>query len=220
MKSLATEQNASEAHPRSRVPIVAVVGPPGAGKTVLLETTIRDLRPKLRVAVIAAHPAADRDAAHYRRYCAQVEAVNSARPGFREVGPALGRIDWAHTDMVFIESVGGIAGRTDLGQDVTVTVLAVSGGDDKAAEYGELLAASRVLILTKTDLRSHVTFDMNSFCKDVQRINPTAEVIELSAYENETIKPWLNWLDRYRQEKDPFYWPAGNAIQPAESFFG
>lgn len=166
------------------------------------------------------NPAAERDAERCSRHCVQAEAVNTATPGLRNVGPALGRIDWAHTDIVLIESIGGIAGAPDLGQSVTVTVLAVSGGDDKAAEYAGLLAVSPLLILAKSDLHSHVAFDMNAFLADVRRINPLTEVIELSSQNNSGIERWIAWLDERRQERDPYYHPAQAAPPAAEWYFG
>jgi hydrogenase nickel incorporation protein HypB len=213
-------QETGAVHTRSRVLTIALVGPPGAGKTAVLEATARQLRRHARVAVITVSPAAERDAERCSRYCAQVEPVKTAKPSFREIGPALGRIDWANTDIVFIESVGGISGPPDLGQDVTVTVLAVSGGDDKAAEYAGVLVVSPVLIVAKAELRRHVVFDMGSFRADVRRINPLTEVMEISAFENSGLTPWLAWLDRQRQEKDPYYHPIQAAPQPPEWFFG
>lgn len=210
----------SATHPRSRVLTVAVVGPPGAGKTGLLEATARELRGKARVAVVTVNPAAERDAARCARHCVQAESVNTATPGFREVGPALGRIDWASTDIVLVESLGGIAGAPEFGQDLTVTVLSLTGGDDKAAEYANLLAASPVLILAKSDLHGHVAFDMRAFRSDVRRINPLAEIIEVSTINNSGIPQWAAWLDRKREEKDPYYRPKQSAPQAAEWYFG
>jgi hydrogenase nickel incorporation protein HypB len=220
MTSETINSRAAESHPRSRVLTVAVIGPPGAGKTGLLEATARELRGKARVAVVTVNPAADRDAARCARHCVQAEAVKTATPNFREVGPALGRIDWANTDIVLIESLGGIGGAPDLGQDVTVTVLGLSGGDDKAAEYAGLLAASPVLILAKGDLRGHVDFDMKAFRADVRRINPLAEIIEVSSLDNSGIAKWAAWLEGKRRQKDPYYQPAESSPAAAEWYFG
>ncbi|HEY2587522.1 MAG TPA: GTP-binding protein [Tepidisphaeraceae bacterium] len=211
---------AQERRGRSRVLTVAVVGPAGAGKTAVLEATARQLRGRTRVAIVAIHPAADRDADRCSRYSAHVQAVKTATPSFGAISPALAKVDWANTDILFIESVGGIAGPPDLGQDVTVTVLGVTGGHDMAAEYAALLAASPVLILAQADLQRHVVFDMGAFRADVRRINPLADLIEVSAFENAGIARWLAWLDRRRQEKDPGYHPPEPPKPPPEWFFG
>jgi len=175
-----------------RVLAVALVGPPGAGKTALIEATARQLRGKARVAVIAMSPAADRDADRVSRYCDQVQAVQTAAPDAASLRTALQQIDLNRIDVLFIESVGGIAGKTDFGQDRTVTVLSVTGGDDKAAEYGQLLAESPVVVLSKAELRRQVNFDLGAFRADVRRINPTAQLIEVSAFENTGLPRWLS----------------------------
>ena len=205
---------------KHRVLGVALVGPPGAGKTALLEATARQLRGKAQVAVITVNPAAERDADRVSRYCDQVEAVRTAAPDARAMRPALERLNLERTDILFIESLGGIYGAPDFGQDVTVAVLAVSGGDDKAAEYGRLLTGSQALILSKAELQRHVMFDRGAFRTDVRRINPLAEFMEVSAFENTGLNRWLAWLDHRRQEKDPSYHPAAPPSPPTEWFFG
>lgn len=199
---------------------VALVGPPGAGKTALLEATARHLRGKARIAVITVNPAAERDADRLSRYCDDVQPISTAAPDARAMRPALQKLNLAHTDILFIESLGGIAGVPDFGQDATVAVLAVSGGDDKAAEYASLLSGSHALILSKAELQRHVMFDRGAFRADVRRINPLAEFFEISAFENTGLNRWLAWLDRRRQEKDPDYHPAALEPPPAEWFFG
>jgi len=62
----------------------------------------------------------ERDADRVSRYCDHVQAVNTANPDASVVRPALQRIELARTDIVFVESLGGIDGAPDFGQDVTV----------------------------------------------------------------------------------------------------
>lgn len=204
----------------SRVLVVALVGPPGAGKTALIEATARQLRARTRVAAVVVNPAASRDADRISRYCRQVEAVNTAVPTMNAVWPALQQVDLTQTDILFVETVGGIAGAPDLGQDVTVTVLGVTDGDDKAAEYARLIAESPLVILSKSELQRHVIFDRGAFRADVRHINPLTELIEVSAFENTGLTGWLTWLDHRRHEKDPTYMPPTATPPPAEWYFG
>jgi len=206
--------------PDQRVLVVALVGPPGAGKTAIIEATARQLRNRARVAAIVVNPAAERDADRISRYCRQVEAVNTATPNIDAIWPALHEIDLTQTDILFIETMGGIGGAPDLGQDVTVAVLGVTDGDDKAAEYARLLTESPLLILSKAELQRHVIFDRGAFRADVRRINPLTELIEVSAFENTGLTGWLTWLDHRRNEKDPSYLPPTTPPPPAEWYFG
>jgi hydrogenase nickel incorporation protein HypB len=209
-----------EAFKRTKVLAVALVGPPGAGKTALIEATSRQLRGHARVAVIAVNPAADRDANRVSRYCEHVQAVNTTVPDAAAIAPAVAKLDLKRIDILFIESFGGISGAPEFGQDVTVTVLSVAGGDDKAAEYASLLAKSQALILSKCELRRHVMFDRGAFRADARRINPTADLLELSAFENTGLGRWMHWLDLNRQKKNPDYRPSEMPLPLPEWFFG
>lgn len=199
---------------------IALIGPPGAGKTTLLEETVRQLRGKAKVAVIVANPAAERDADRISRYCDHVESVWTASPNASELFPALERVDLARTEYLFIESLGGIGGTPDFGQDVTVSVFAVSGGDDKAAEYASLVHSSRAVILTKAELHPHVTFNREAFRADVERINRGAELMEVSVFHKTGFQAWLGWLDRMRREKDPSFRATQSQTLRAEWFVG
>jgi len=123
----------------ARILSVAMIGPPGAGKTALLEATARQLRGEKGVLIIVANPAADRDVERLSRYCDHVRPINTAVPTAEAVRAVLGSAPLDEIDIVFIESVGGITGAPELGQDLTVAVLAVTGGDDKYAEYANLV---------------------------------------------------------------------------------
>jgi hydrogenase nickel incorporation protein HypB len=186
---------------RAQLAVIALVGPPGAGKTAVLEATARQRRGRLRLAVIPANPAARRDADRLSRYCPQVQPAETATPDAAAVRAALRHLHLKNIDVLVIESMGGISGVPDFGQDATVTALCVSGGDDKAAEYASLLAGSQALLLCKSELQRHVQFDRGVFRADVRRINPAAEFIELSAFENRGLERWIHWIEQLRAQK-------------------
>ena len=105
------------------------------------------------------------------------------------------------TDVLFIETLGGIAGAPQFGQDATVTVLSVTGGDDKAAEYEQLVSHSKIVLLNQIDLSPHVTFNRRRFLGDLHRINPHAKLLELSASTGTGLDPWLQWITDGRAQK-------------------
>ena len=104
-------------------------------------------------------------------------------------------------DLILIEVSDGLATLEDVGQDATVAVLAVSGGDDKAVEYRSLLANSSAILLTKSDIRSQVKFDESVFNSDLKAINPAARIFTVSASSGSGILGWLDWLNGKRAEK-------------------
>src|SRR4051812_18545413 len=72
---------------------VRLVGPPGGGKTTLVEESLWQLRDRLRIAVVVANPAASHDAHRLARYCDQVESIDAAVPDPGDVAQAVARLD-------------------------------------------------------------------------------------------------------------------------------
>lgn len=199
---------------------IRLVGHPGSGKTELIEATLKRLPAPQRVAVVVVNPASDRDAQHLRKSCGFVAHVNAATPAAAEIWHAISDLKLEHFDLLLIETAGGLATLSDLGQDATVAVFATSGGDDKAAEYHSLLDNSAVVLLTKTDLRPLVKFDEQVFRNDVRSINPSAAVIELSAITGSGLIHWLDWLDVQRAAKAEKAWCSQPHEETPDSFIG
>lgn len=180
---------------------VALVGPPGAGKTSVLHATLSRLNASMRLAAIVLNPAAGRDVARLAPVCDRAIPVESAAPDAGRVRDVLQNTGLWTTDVLFIETLGGIAGAPAFGQDATVAVLSAGGGDDKAAEYEQLVGHSQLVLLNQTDLVPHVTFNRRRFLDDVRQINPRARVLEISAVTGAGFDPWLTWVSQCRQQK-------------------
>ncbi len=166
------------------------------------------------------NPASSRDAQRLGGVCGQVALVDAAVPTSSSMYRIISELSLEKFDLVLIEAAGGLAPLQDLGQDATVAVFAVSGGDDKAAEYHALLNAASAVVLTKTDLRALVKFDSQVFRTDLQLINPSAEVYEVSAKTHSGISGWLAWLERVRFAKKSKRNRADEDPSSANTFFG
>ena len=99
--------------------------------------------------------------------------------------------------LLFIENVGNLVCPAvwDLGEAAKVVILSVTEGDDKPLKYPDMFAASTLMILNKIDLLPHVRFDVARCIEMARRVNPTIEVLQLSASTGEGMDSWLNWLD-------------------------
>jgi hydrogenase nickel incorporation protein HypB len=177
------------------------VGPPGAGKTSLIEATARQLRGKLRLGIVTAVPAAERDADRVSRYCDQVVPLSTLHPDLDVILKALPKLKLANLDILIVETLATPGGAGHIGEDVTVAVLSVGAGGDKAPLYADLVRHCSAMILNKIDLQRHVQFDRNMFRADIYALNPDLEIIDVSTFEQKGIDRWLGWLDRCRRDK-------------------
>lgn len=117
---------------KAGVLMVRLIGPPGAGKTQLIESTLRRCSVPHRVAVITVNPASARDAQRLENWCGKVAHINAPVPLAAPVWEAVSKLNLADFDIILIEGSSGLARLADIGQDATVAVLSVSGGDDTA----------------------------------------------------------------------------------------
>ncbi len=100
-------------------------------------------------------------------------------------------------DLLFIENVGNLVCPAvwDLGEAAKVAILSVTEGEDKPLKYPDMFAASQLMILNKVDLLPHVRFDVTRCIELARRVNPTIEILQLSATTGEGMDAWLHWLD-------------------------
>ncbi|HEY1923015.1 MAG TPA: GTP-binding protein [Tepidisphaeraceae bacterium] len=205
---------------RAGVLAMRLIGPPGSGKTELIEATLKAYPAPRRVAVIAVDPASVREADRLKKRCGHVAHLDSPVPDPASIWRIVSNLDLDSLDFLIIEGCGGMGALKDIGQDATVAVLAVSGGDDKALEYRALLERASVILLTKIDVRQLVKFNDEVFHGDAKAIAPDAEVIELSAVTGVGMHRWLQWLDQARTAKKWRDVPRDPEQTTANTYFG
>jgi hydrogenase nickel incorporation protein HypB len=178
-----------------------LVSSPGAGKTSLLERTIRDLSRNLRLFVIEGDQATAIDGERIRAAGAPAVQVNTGSGchleadmvahGLQELRPSAGSI-------VMIENVGNLVcpALFDLGERAKVVILSVTEGDDKPLKYPHMFRAADLMILNKIDLLPHVDFDVSRAKANATRINPAITTLALSARTSEGLEGWYDWLRR------------------------
>jgi hydrogenase nickel incorporation protein HypB len=175
---------------------------PGAGKTSLLEATIRALDGKLKVAVIEGDLATENDADRIRACgvpAVQITTGNACHLDAQMVHDALDRLTLADLDVLFIENVGNLVcpASFDLGQHRNVTLLSVPEGDDKPAKYPVMFRAADLSLITKTDLLAYITeFKLERAHAALRQIGFQGETIELSNRGGDGFAAWLAWLER------------------------
>jgi hydrogenase nickel incorporation protein HypB len=98
--------------------------------------------------------------------------------------------------LLFIENVGNLVcpAMWDLGEAAKVVVLSVTEGDDKPGKYPDMFAAAQLMVVNKIDLLPYVDFDVERCVADARRVNPSIEVLQLSATRRDGMNAWLDWL--------------------------
>jgi hydrogenase nickel incorporation protein HypB len=176
-----------------------VVSSPGAGKTSLLERSIRDLGGQSPLYVIEGDQATANDGERIRKAGAAVVQINTGTGCHLDaamVTRALVSLKPWPGSIVLIENVGNLVcpALFDLGERAKVVIFPVTDGEDKPLKYPHIFRAAAVVILNKTDLLPHLGFSRAEAIANVRRVNPAALILEVSARTGEGMADWYHWL--------------------------
>jgi len=178
---------------------VNVMSSPGAGKTTVLEKTILELKPRLRIAVIEGDLYTDWDARRIESTGVPVYQINT-RGGChldaRMVREACEHVPLADVDVVLIENVGNLVcpAEFDLGEDFRVVVCTTTEGNDKPWKYPLMFQQAEAVLLNKMDLLPLTDFNVKEFEKALSSINPEAKIFYVSGRTGQGIEEWCSWL--------------------------
>jgi hydrogenase nickel incorporation protein HypB len=114
------------------------------------------------------------------------------------VRSALPEIPLDDIDLLVVENVGNLVCPAEfrIGEDVRVMVSSVTEGEDKPLKYPLMFRACELVLVNKIDLLPHLDFDLDRFLHNLQKVNPTAERMLVSARTGEGIEAWRDWLMR------------------------
>ncbi len=176
-----------------------LVSSPGAGKTSLLERTIRALKDELSLFVIEGDQATARDGERIRAAGAPAVQVNTGAGCHLEADMVARAVKELHPppgSILLIENVGNLVcpALFDLGERAKVVVLSVTEGDDKPLKYPYMFRAAELMIVNKIDLAPHVDFDISRAIAHARDINPTIGALQVSARTGEGLEAWCAWL--------------------------
>jgi hydrogenase nickel incorporation protein HypB len=185
-----------------RIVALNLMSSPGAGKTALLERTLRDLGNDIPMYVIEGDQATDHDSQRIRAAGGRVVQINTGAGCHLDaamVARALEELDPSPGSLLFIENVGNLVcpANFDLGERAKVVICSVTEGDDKPAKYPHMFRASSFMVLNKIDLLPYVPFDTDRCLQFVSQVNPAMRLVRLSATRGDGLAEWYSWL---RQE--------------------
>jgi hydrogenase nickel incorporation protein HypB len=184
---------------------INVMASPGAGKTSLIEQTIKGLEGRLRIAMINGDIATSFDADRAQAAGATAIQINTGGDCHLDavmVKSALSQLDLGALDLVIIENVGNLVCPADfkLGTHKSVLVASIPEGDDKPYKYPGMYRGVNAVVINKIDLLPYVPFRMDFFKKGIEVLNPGVTQFELSCQTGEGLAGWLAWLEGQVQE--------------------
>ncbi len=176
-----------------------LVSSPGAGKTTLLERAIADLSGELPLFVIEGDQATSNDGERIRAAGAPVVQVNTGTGCHLDaemIARALSELKPSVGSLVFIENVGNLVcpALFDLGEHAKAVIFSTTEGEDKPLKYPHMFSAAKLVIFNKIDLLPHLDFLMERARENVRRVNPDAEIVEVSAKTGAGMQMLYDWI--------------------------
>ena len=176
-----------------------IMASPGAGKTSLIERTIRNLAGQFSIAVIDGDIATSIDAdraATAGAVAVQINTGGECHLDATMLYQGLSQLEMSEIDLLIVENVGNLVcpAAFQLGCHKSVLVASIPEGDDKPYKYPAMYHGVDALVINKVDLLPYVSFDMEYFSRGVEILNPGVQTFPLSCRTGEGIDPWLEWI--------------------------
>lgn len=182
-----------------------IMASPGAGKTSLIERTIKLLAGQLRVAVIDGDIATSIDADRAAAAGALAVQINTGGECHLDavmLKNALNQLGLDQTrskpaiDLLIVENVGNLVCPASfaLGTHKSVLVASIPEGDDKPYKYPGMYRGVDALVINKIDLLPYVPFRMEYFRTGVEILNPNLVTFPLSCQSGEGLEQWIEWI--------------------------
>ena len=107
-------------------------------------------------------------------------------------GPAMSRIDNSPVDKLVVTNTIPLNGPASSDK---VVVLSVTEGEDKPLKYPDMFYAASLMLLNKVDLLPHLSFDVERCLEYARRINPSIQILQVSATSGAGLDAWLAWIE-------------------------
>jgi len=179
--------------------VINLMSGPGAGKTSILEQTIKGVRGKINLGVIEGDIAGDDDARRIESLGVPVVQINTGGACHLDanmIRVVMDELPLKGIDLLFIENVGNLVcpAEFNVGEDIKVMLLSIAEGHDKPLKYPLMFQESTALVLNKIDLLPYTNADIEKIKKDSLSLNPKLKIFDVSCRTGEGIGDWVNWL--------------------------
>jgi len=179
--------------------VINLMSSPGSGKTLLLERIIAKLKNDINIAVIEGDIYTTKDAQRIEAQGVPVIQINTGGACHLDaemIKGALNSLTLDKVDLLVIENVGNLVcpAEFEIGEDIKISVLSTTEGNDKPLKYPLMFEKSGAIILNKLDLIEFTDFDKEEFYKDIKSLNANADTFETSCVKDQGIDEICSWL--------------------------
>lgn len=179
---------------------INVMASPGAGKTTVIEQTIRKLGDRIRIGVIEGD-VVDIDVARLRALGVPVALANTGGACHLDavmIQKAIGDFPLSDIDLLIVENVGNLICPASflLGTHKNIVIASVPEGDDKPYKYPAMFRGADVVLMNKFDYTAIESFDLDYFARGVKRSGSDPRIFPVSAKTGDGIEVWAGWLEQ------------------------
>lgn len=182
-----------------RICCVNLMSSPGAGKTALLEETIRRIKDKATIYVVEGDQQTSNDADRIAALGIAAFQVNTGTGCHLDadmVNHAVKHLDPKDGSIVFIENVGNLVcpAMFDLGEAKKVVIISPTEGDDKPLKYPYMFQEADICVINKVDLVPYLNTDIAKLRENALKVNHHLQLFEVSAITGTGMDTWCDWL--------------------------
>lgn len=186
--------------------VINMMSAPGAGKTTLIEKTIRALDKDFRIGVIEGDIQSTYDAEVIAATGAQVVQINTGGACHLDgnmIRETFDQLDLDAIDLLIVENVGNLVcpAEFNVGEDHKVMLLSLPEGDDKPQKYPLMFHESSVLLINKIDLLPYIEVSPARIREEALKINPNLEIFDISGKKEQGLEAWYDWLKKNVTDK-------------------
>jgi hydrogenase nickel incorporation protein HypB len=179
--------------------VVNLNSAPGAGKTSVLEETIRRLKNDYSLGVIEGDLMTTIDSDRISALgipAYQITTGMVCHLDARMIHNALHSFKVDALDLLFIENVGNLVCPAEfyLGEDLRVMVYSTAEGADKPKKYPIMFHECEAVLLNKVDLAPYSGVSMDELRRNVLEVSPETVIFPISCRNGEGIEAWIDWL--------------------------